>query len=128
MTKKKLQDPRVFEGQMVEPVLTPRERQGKTAGFSVGRQLNEAQVHAMYIKGQPPAAHPDLVVTISGDTGKGKTVLARLICEAMYRPQPGANYRFSAPNARIDGQSFRPGSDIEAHGAYRTVLIVEDPA
>ena len=126
MTKKKLQDPRVHDGQMMEPVLTPRERQGKTVGFSVGRQLNEAQVHAMYIKGQPPSAAPDLVVTISGETGKGKTILRRIIVNAIMHHAGPAKYKYAAPG--ITGQNFKPGTDIEAAGAYRTVLIVEDPS
>ena len=125
--KNKPQDPRVYDGQMMEPVLTPppREFTGKAVGFGVGRQVNAAQVRALYVKGQPPAASPDLVVTISGATGKGKTVLARIIAAAMSVPHPGAHYKFAAPNAVCEGRNFKAGTDIERLGDYRTVMIVE---
>jgi hypothetical protein len=115
MTKKNQpRDPRVSDnGQMMEPVLYPKKTH---TVITYDRKRHP----------RPTVASPDLVVTISGATGAGKTVLTRLIVGAIMHPTAGAHYKYTAPG--INGQNFRAGTDIEAHGDFRTVLIVETEA
>jgi uridine kinase len=74
------------------------------------------------------AAAPDLMVTISGATGSGKTTLARIICDALARHQLGVHYKFVATGIHAQGQNFPASTDIDRLGDFKTVMIVETEA